>query len=400
MDSSLDTPKSWQRLGVSLAIAIVTNIGIWAIVVVMPAVEAEFISGRAESALPYTMTMIGFGIGNATLGRVMDRFGITRALVGGSLLIGASFCFAALAGSITTLAVVHFCLGVGTAVGFGPLIADISHWFKRKRGIAVAIIASGNYLSGAIWPSLLTSMLAESGWRDVYLFLGAMVVVLTLPLSYLMRERPETSASIAAVPSRAAGMGQAHLSGRTLQWLLGGAGVCCCVAMSMPQVHIVAYCEGLGYGPAIGAEMLSVMLGCGVISRLIFGYVADRLGGIRTVMISSALQMLSLFFFLPFDGVVSLYLVSAAFGLAQGGIVPSYAIVVREFLPAREAGERVGLVLMMTVFGMALGGWLSGAIFDVTGSYAMAFLNGALWNLFNLAIMGWLLLRTRLQHAA
>lgn len=392
MDNVVDTPQSWHRLFFSLLIAVVANIGIWAIVVVMPGIEAEFQSSRAETALPYTLTMIGFGLGNVAIGRVMDRFGITRALVCAGILIGVSFATAAIAHSIVTIAVAHLFLGVGTAVGFGPLIADISHWFRRKRGIAVAIIASGNYLSGAIWPTLLADLLVKNGWRDAYLFLAVLVVTLVVPLAFTLRRRPIVTGAAHDAPEE----GTLHIamSGRSLQWLLGIAGICCCVAMAMPQVHIVAYCVGLSYGPAIGAELLSIMLATGVISRLAFGMLADRLGGVRTVLISSGLQMGALFFFLPFDGLASLYAVSALFGLSQGGIVPSYALVVREYLPAREAGERVGLVMMMTVFGMALGGWLSGLIFDVTASYQMAFVNGIGWNLVNLSIMGWLLFRT------
>jgi len=393
--SITDTFKSWRRLLVALTIAIVANIGIWAFVVIMPSIEAEFGTPRSQTAFPYTMTMIGFGIGNVLLGRVLDKFGITRALIGGSLLIGFSFFAAASLHDIYFLATVHFCLGIGTSVGFGPLIADVSHWFSRNRGIAVAIIASGNYLSGVVWPVFISGMLADNTWRDIYLLLGIMVPSLTIPLSFAMNDRlvvPKASPSNELAKQRTT---TKHLSGQNLQWLLGLAGICCCVAMSMPQVHMVSYCVGLGYGPATGAELLSIMLAFGVMSRLIFGLVSDKLGGIRTVLISSFLQMLSLLFFLPFDSPISLYIVSAIFGLAQGGIVPSYAIVVREFLPASEAGERIGLVLMMTVFGMALGGWMSGAVFDMTGSYQLAFLNGVLWNLFNLVIMGWLLIRTR-----
>ena len=176
---------------------------------------------------------------------------------------------------------------------------------------------------------------------------------------------------------------------------LGLAGVSCCVAMAMPQVHIVAYCVGLGYGPAVGAEMLSLMLLGGVISRVASGLIADRLGGVRTVLIGSVLQCLALMLYLPWDGMVSLYLVSAIFGLSQGGIVPSYAVVVREFLPAREAGRRVGFVLMLTILGMALGGWMSGWIYDLSGSYRLAFLNGIAWNGLNIAIMVLLLIRSR-----
>jgi MFS family permease len=162
--------------------------------------------------------------------------------------------------------------------------------------------------------------------------------------------------------------------------------------MSMPQVHIVAYCGDLGYGPARGAEMLSLMLGLGVVSRLASGLIADRIGGVATLMLGSTLQCLALLFYLPFDGLTSLYVVSALFGLSQGGIVPSYALIVRDYFPAREAGARISLVLMATIVGMALGGWMSGAIFDLTGSYQAAFLNGIGWNLLNMSIAFWLLL--------
>ena len=175
-----------------------------------------------------------------------------------------------------------------------------------------------------------------------------------------------------------------------LQTLLIIAGFSCCVAMSMPQVHIVAYCADLGFGPARGAEMLSLMLGLGVVSRIASGWIADHIGGAATLLVGSGLQCLALMLYLPFDGLMSLYVVSALFGLSQGGIVPSYAIIVRENFPAREAGARVGLVIMATIVGMAAGGWLTGAIFDLTGSYQTAFLHGIGWNVLNLAIALWL----------
>jgi MFS family permease len=181
--------------------------------------------------------------------------------------------------------------------------------------------------------------------------------------------------------------------------LLGIAGVGCCVAMSMPQVHIVSYCVDLGYGPAVGSQMLSLMLLGGVASRLVSGLLADRLGGVRTLLIGSALQGVALMLYLPSDGLTSLYIVSLVFGLAQGGIVPSYAVIVREYMPSAEAGRRVGFVLMTTIVGMALGGWMSGWIYDVTGSYHMAFLNGIAWNGLNIGIMVLILLRTRPRSA-
>jgi MFS family permease len=180
----------------------------------------------------------------------------------------------------------------------------------------------------------------------------------------------------------------------TAQLMLCVAGVACCVAMAMPQVHIVAYCGDLGYGAARGAQMLSLMLACGIVSRLVSGLICDRIGGVRTLVLGSLLQGTALLLFLPFDGLVSLYVVSALFGLFQGGIVPSYAIIVREHFPPAEAGARVGTVLMATLFGMALGGWMSGKVFDLTGSYHAAFVNGIAWNLLNLSIALVLLRRT------
>ncbi len=395
-DTSIhDSAYSWFRLLVTLAIGCVANVGMWAVVVIMPAVEAEFQAGRAEASLPYTLTMIGFALGNLFIGRIVDRFGATLALIAAALLIAASYLLSTLAPNIVVLSLAQLAVGLGTGVGFGPLIADISHWFLKRRGIAVALVASGNYLSCAIWPTLLADILAEAGWRQVYLTLALITVVTLIPLSLLLRRR---------VPDEAHGLAQAAsdlraksagMSPRALQYLLGIAGIGCCVAMSMPQVHIVAYCVGLGYGPAVGAEMLSLMLLGGVVSRVISGLVADRLGGVRTLLVGSILQCLALMFYLPWDGMASLYMISLMFGLAQGGIVPSYALVVREYMPAREAGARVGFVLMMTILGMALGGWMSGWIYDVTGSYHMAFLNGVLWNVVNIAIIGVLLLRSR-----
>ncbi len=390
-----DSTYSWTRLAITLAIGMIANVGMWAIIVIMPAVEVEFEATRASASMPYTLTMVGFALGNMWIGRLVDRFGVTLALNGAAVGIGAGFVLSTLAPSMAILSLTHLLLGLGTAVGFGPLIADISHWFLKRRGIAVALVASGNYLSGAIWPTVLTDMLAESGWRQVYVTLAILSVVIIPPLSMLLRRKvPEAAHGVsdAAVAMRAVSVG---ISPRSLQYLLGLAGIGCCVAMSMPQVHIVAYCVGLGYGPAVGAEMLSLMLLGGVVSRIISGLVADKLGGVMTLLIGSVLQCIALFLYLPWDGMVSLYIISLMFGLAQGGIVPSYALVVREYMPAKEAGTRVGFVMMMTILGMALGGWMSGWIYDVTGSYQMAFINGILWNGLNIGIMLWLLSRAR-----
>ncbi|WP_271946656.1 CynX/NimT family MFS transporter [Ruegeria faecimaris] len=390
-----DSRYSWLRLLITLAIATVANVGMWAVIVVMPAIEAQFSAGRAEASFPYVLSMIGFALGNMWLGQLVDRLGVTKALIGAALLSAVSYLLATWAPNMLLLSLAHLLLGLGTAVGFGPLIADISHWFMKRRGIAVALVASGNYLSGAIWPTLLSGILAREGWQQVYLTLAVITLLVVIPLSLLLRrqvpiEAHQTAAANAQINARSVG-----ISPRSLQYVLGLAGIGCCVAMSMPQVHIVSYCVGLGYGPAVGAEMLSLMLLGGVVSRVISGLVADKLGGLMTLLVGSFLQCIALFLFLPYDGMASLYIISLMFGLAQGGIVPSYALVVREYMPPQEAGARVGFVMMMTIMGMALGGWMSGWIYDLTGNYQLAFINGILWNGLNIVILLMLLRRSR-----
>jgi MFS family permease len=272
-------------------------------------------------------------------------------------------------------------------------MADISMWFVRRRGIAVAICASGNYLAGAFWPPVVQAAIATHGWRATHIGLGLMCLVLMPALILTLRKKPNFSSAATAAAQSQFEPGRLALSPGTLQALLIVAGIACCVAMSMPQVHIVAYCGDLGYGVARGAEMLSLMLGAGIVSRVASGFVADKLGGLLTLLIGSALQGVALFLYLLSDGLVQLYVISALFGLFQGGIVPSYAIIVREYFPPNEAGTRVGLCITATLLGMALGGWLSGVIFDLTGSYRAAFLHGIAWNLLNGAIVLFLLTR-------
>lgn len=398
--SPVDGPYAWFRLAISVLIGTISSIGMWSVVVVLPYVQEDFGIDRASAAMPYTLTMIGFGLGNVIVGRFVDRIGIMLPVIAAGILLGAGFAVAAMATGIWQLALAQGLLvGIGTSVGFGPMIANISHWFERRRGIAVAATASGNYIAGAIWPTLLQAGMAAEGWRATYLTVGIFCVAALVPLGLLLRRNvpadDERGGALVAPIAHRPVRRTLDLSPRALQFLLMIAGVSCCVAMSMPQVHIVAYCADLGYGVARGAEMLSLMLAGGVVSRLASGFLADAIGGVRTLLLGSVLQCLALILFLPFDGLASLYLLALLFGLSQGGIVPSYAIIIREYLPAREAGERVGLVIMATLVGMALGGWMSGWIYDATGSYTMAFVNGIAWNLLNMSIVIMVLLRTR-----
>jgi MFS family permease len=384
-----DSNYAWLRLAASIALSTLGGIGLWAGVVVLPFIQAEFGIDRAGASLPYTMTMIGFAIGGVLMGKLADKFGIMVPMMIGSVMLGVGFFAAALAPNYWSyVAISAGIIGLfGCATTFGPLVADVSLWFRKRRGIAVAIVASGNYLAGTIWPPLMTHAIQNYGWRHAYMFIGVTCVVTMLPLSLMLRQRASLSESISPTTTSKPTDGTPFL-----QAILVLAGLACCVAMSMPQVHLLAYCGDLGYGPAVGAQMLSLLLGCGVVSRLISGVLADRIGGVGTLIIGSTLQCLALLLYIPFNSLTSLYLVSALFGLAQGGIVPSYALIVRDHFPAREAGTRISLVLTATVLGMALGGYLSGVIFDYTGSYKMAFLHGVAWNLLNMSIAMWLLI--------
>ena len=397
-DSLIDSPQAALRLLVTLGLVILGNSSMYIVSVVLPAVQSEFGTGRADASLPYTLMMICLGLGGIWTGRLADRHGLTPILWCGALAVFGGFALAAHAQNIWMFGLAHGLLGLlGSSSTFAPLMADTALWWQKRRGIAVAICACGNYIAGAIWPPLVQYGITTIGWRDTYLALGVVCGIGMFLLSLKMRAKPPipkvsvTSASTLGDDStRPFGLRPKHA-----QLLLCTAGVACCVAMAMPQVHIVAYCTDLGYGAARGAEMLSLMLTCGIVSRLVSGFICDRIGGIKTLLLGSVLQGIALVAFLPFDGLIPLYVISATFGLFQGGIVPSYAIIVREYFSPKEVGERVGSVIMATLLGMALGGWLSGWIFDMTGSYKAAFINGIAWNLLNLSITGWLFLRLK-----
>lgn len=398
--SALDSPYAWWRLAISLALSTIGGIGLWSAVVSLPALEAEFGVDRGGASLPYTATMVGFAVGGVMMGRLSDRFGIRVPVVLGTVMLGLGYVIAAQATALWQFILAQAVLigMLGSSATFGPMVADVSLWFVRRRGIAVAIVASGNYLSGTLWPPLLQYAIETVGWRQAHVGIGVLCIVTMLPLTLALRRRSPVEDG--GIPAGAHGLsGAVRMSPSALQALLVVAGLSCCIAMSMPQVHIVAYCGDLGYGAQRGAEMLSIMLGLGVVSRVGSGFIADKIGGVGTLILGSMLQCLALLFYLPFDGLMSLYVVSALFGLSQGGIVPSYALIVREYFPAREAGARVSLVLMATVAGMAVGGWMSGVIYDLTGSYQMAFLNGIAWNLLNMSIAFWLLMDQRRRQA-
>jgi MFS family permease len=395
-----DSPAAWLRLAAAVLLSTVGGVGLWSVVVALPAVQQDFGVARAAASLPYAVTMLGFAAGGVATGRFADRFGILLPALFGTVMLSLGYVLAGSASGLGQFIIAHGVLiGAGSSVTFGPLMADLSHWFVRRRGVAVALVATGNYFAGVLWPPVVQHFIATIGWRHTHVLIGIVCAATMPPLLLLLRRRmvsrPMGGFAVVAPARQPLG-----LSPNALQVLLCVAGVGCCVAMAMPQVHLVAYCGDLGYGVARGAEMLSVMLGFGIFSRIGSGLIADRIGSLPTLLIGSALQGFALLLYLMFNGLVSLYVISALFGLFQGGIVPMYAMIVREFLPPRQAGVRLGLVLMATLTGMALGGWMSGWIFDWTGSYRAAFANGLAWNAVNLLIVGALLIRERITADA
>src|SRR5476651_1353757 len=393
-----DSGQAWVRLALAVVIGSIGSVGMWSVVVVLPVVQTEFAATRGAISLAFTLTMLGFGLGGVATGRITDRFGIVMAMALSIGILGLAYVAGGLSTTLWQFILVHFLIGLGTSATFGPLMAEASHWFERYRGLAVTIVASGNYAGGTIWPQLVNWGMQTVGWRTTFIAIGifcavSMTIVLLLLRAQIggaSRRNHEN-----APPPRV----DLRLSSNTLTALLGIASISCCVAMAMPQVHIVAYCGDLGYGVARGAEMLSLMMAFGIVSRIGSGFLADRVGGIRTLLIGSVAQGFALLFYLFFDSLSSLYIISAMFGLFQGGIVPSYAIIVREAMPASQAATRVGIVIFASVFGMSLGGWVSGVIFDATGSYAAAFVNGLAWNALNITIMVALLIRARQRLA-
>lgn len=400
-ESVIESPYAWARLAAAVGLSTIGGVGMWSIVVALPAVQAEFGVTRASASLPYTMAMIGFMTGTVLMGRLADRFGIMVPMLLGIVMLSIGYVVTSFAGGITSFAILYGLLVglLGGSAMFAPLLADTSLWFDRRRGLALGLCASGNYFAGTLWPPVIEHFIAEIGWRETHVWIGVFCLVTMLPLAFVLRRRPPAQAAPPAAVNGAAVFGTRPLGlpPNLVQGLLVVAGVACCVAMSMPQVHIVAYCVDLGYGPARGAEMLSLMLGFGIVSRLASGWILDRIGGLATLLLGSTLQGLALAFYLPFDGLASLYIISAMFGLVQGGIVPSYAFIIRELFPASQAGFRVSLAISATMAGMALGGWLSGAIFDLTGSYKAALVNGIAWNILNVTIAS-LLLRRMLRQ--
>ncbi|NKC10782.1 MAG: MFS transporter [Gammaproteobacteria bacterium] len=358
-------------------------------------VAAEFDATRAQGSLTYTFLMIGYGAGGILLGYLSDRLGVMLPALFGCGCLAIGFALAAGAQSLPVFYFVHsVLLGLlGSSALFAPLVADISHWFTARRGIAVAIVISGSYAGGAVWPPAAQYLFDTIGWRATYEAFAWFAILVMAPLTFILvpsRRNMElaTGGEPETVASKPLGFSPA-----SLQCLLCFAGLSCCVAMAVPQVHLVAHATDLGHSAVDGARMLALMLACGVVSRLLSGWLSDRIGGLKTLLLGSVLQGLMLVAFIPFEGLGALYILAALFGLSQGGIVPSYAIIIRSFFASTEAGWRIGAAIFFTMLGMALGGWIAGELFDRTGSYTAGFLIGVTFNVWHAAIALWLLRR-------
>lgn len=364
--------------------------------VALPAYQADFEISRGMASLPFTMVMLGFAVGGIVAGRIVEIYGLVRPMAISAVAVAVSYFLAGQAEDFWLFAILHCLIGAfGCSVVFAPLLADISKWFTRRRGLAIAICACGSYLGGAVWPLIINPMIEATGWRQTYSMLGLASVIIMLPLMLILRRQVEGNGCVVDGGGSVGSARTLGISPAALLTLLCVAGFSCCTAMAVPQVHMVSLCGDRGYGVARGAEMLSLMLGFGIVSRLAFGWVSDRLGGLRTLLISSSTQCAALIMFVPADTLASLYIVSILFGLFQGGIVPCYALIIREYYPESQAASRLGVVIFASLFGMAFGGWSSGVIYDLTNSYMTAFINGIGWNLVNITVVFFLLSRAR-----
>lgn len=381
------------RLATVLALMTLGCSAMYAGVMVLEPLALELNTGRGNSSLIYGTFMIGFALGGVFMGRLADRMGIMIPALIGSLALPAGFYLAAHASSILEICLAFslLCGFLGSSFSMAPLIADISHWFSRRRGLAVGIAFSGSYVAGAIWPPILQRMFDAQGWRESFVDLALLTLILMALLSLLLYPRSPINEQLPTASSANSNLTNSAISAGTLQSLIYLAGFGCCVAMAMPQVHIVPYVMDLGHPAIRGAEMLGLMLGFGVISRVGSGWLSDRIGGLATLVLGSALQVAVLIAFLTGNSLVFLYGISIAFGLSQGGIVPSYTIILRAFFPPKQAGWRISTSFLFTVAGMAFGGWIAGLLYDLTGSYTVSFLNAIGFNILNLWVAASLL---------
>jgi len=388
----------------SLLFMVIGTGSIFFLVVALKLISAEFDWPRVVPSSAYALQYLGGGFGGIFMGYLLDRFGMGLPGLFGAVMIGAGAILTSMVTSPWHLYVIYgVMLGfLGRAALFSPLTANITRWFEHDKSTAVGIVGSGQAISGAVWPPVFQLFFDAIGWRETAVWYGVFVLVTMLPLVLILRARPPESADSKPSPDgsrRPPAQPQRSLAGMTplrMQLTLSVASVGCCVAMSLPLAHIVSHVSDLGYDPHAGALALSIMLTCAALGSFFgVGYLGGRFGGLKAIFIFSSGQMVFLAAFVFVHELIPIYAVAALFGLGYGGILPCYPVIIREYLPAREVGRRTGVVVLFAGAGMALGSSLGGAVFDATGSYDMAFLIGAAFNLVNLLIIASLILATR-----
>ncbi len=398
---TIETRSSWLVAAVALFVITMAFGAAWITAVALTDIAAEVGGSRSIPALASSLAWLGSGAGGILMGRIGDRIGTRWTVVCGALMI-------ALGLAISTLGVPWpLWIGHGLFIGLiglgginAPLYIYISRWFDRRRGSALALISSGGYLAGAIWPPVFERAIVAIGWRGTMLWYALGIAVLVTPLAlWIFRDPPQ---EIEHVSSTGGAGGPARVLGWPPNLVFGTmccAAVFCCMAMSMPQGHLVAFCSDLGIASSVGAMMLSVLLGTAFVSRQIWGAISDRIGGLATVLIGSGWQCSAMIAFLLTQDTAGLFTVSAAFGLGFAGIIPAYVLAIGELFPAREASWRIPTLLLFSGSGMALGGWLAGALYDHFGYYQPAFAAGIVANILNFLVVGTLVMRQR-WHAA
>jgi MFS family permease len=395
-ETSIDSRRSWRTAWLTLAILSVSYGSPLPIIVGMKTMQADLGIDRSVLALAGSLVWVGTGAGGILMGWLADRIGIRTVVVIGACMIAGGLALSSL-GTIWALYIGHgLMVGLlGNGGLYPPLLVYVSRWFAKRRGAAIALISSGQYVAGVMWPWLFERGIAGVGWQAVMLAYGALVLVLVVPATFLLKP-PPIAAMVQVLPRLATAQGNriAGLHPNTVQALICAAGFCCCIPMAIPSAHIVAFCGDIGIRPTHGAAMLSVMLGAAFLARQFWGALADRIGGLRTVIAGSAGQAVAIACFLLTEEEVGLFAIAAAFGMGFSGIIPSYSVAIRELFPSSEASWRIPLTLFTAMSGMAAGSWFAGFLYDHFAYYAPAFGIGVAFNILNLAIVGFLVFRT------
>jgi MFS family permease len=397
---TIENRASWVVALAALGIMSVTLGAPFIVIVALRQISAELDSARSVVALCASLSWLGAAFGGTIMGRVAERVGAKATVIFGALMVALGLVVAASGGPVALL------VGHGVFIGLlgngainSPLYVYVGRWFDRRLGSAIALISSGAYVAGVLWPELFQFAIADIGWRTTMLAFAAFEAVVVVPAAALLlrapprRELMATAAHAGGAPRRVFGKPSALITS-----LLLAASFTCCVTMSMPQTHLVAFCGDLGISAVTSAAMLSVLLASAFMSRQFWGWVADRMGGLQASLGASAVQAVAMTGFLITQNEAGLFFVSAVFGLGFSGIVPGYVVAIRQLYPASEAATRVPLQLFFSGMGMAFGSWSAGALYDVFGYYAPGFSLGIAFNLVNLAILG-TMVRLQQRHA-